>query len=138
MSKEATHEFILRVENLSLRLEGRDILQRVNLAIRPGEVHGLLGLNGSGKSSLAYALMGCSGYEADQGQIWFAGQEIRSSPSPSEPGSASPWPGRNPPASKDWLSARTWRWGRKTKTGISSRQHCRQSRLPLRRTGPAL
>lgn len=76
MSKEATNEFILRVENLSLRREGRDILQRVNLAIRPGEMHGLLGLNGSGKSSLAYALMGCSEYTSDEGRIWFAGQEI--------------------------------------------------------------
>lgn len=67
---------LLRVHNLSLKRDGRDILDGVNLAIRPGEVHGLLGLNGSGKSSLAYALMGCSGYEPDEGQIWFAGQDI--------------------------------------------------------------
>lgn len=67
---------LLSVHNLSLKRDGRDILDRVNLAIRPGEVHGLLGLNGSGKSSLAYALMGCSGYEPDEGQIWFAGQDI--------------------------------------------------------------
>jgi Fe-S cluster assembly ATP-binding protein len=70
------NEVLLQVENLSLRREGRDILCRVNLAVRPGEVHGLLGLNGSGKSSLAYALMGCGGYTPDEGRIWFAGQDI--------------------------------------------------------------
>jgi Fe-S cluster assembly ATP-binding protein len=70
------NEYLLNVHNLSLKRDGRDILYRVNLAIRPGEVHGLLGLNGSGKSSLAYALMGCDGYKPDAGQIWFAGQDI--------------------------------------------------------------
>jgi len=69
-------EYLLHVENLSLKREGHDILYRVNLAVRPGEVHGLLGLNGSGKSSLAYALMGCAGYAPDEGRIWFAGQDI--------------------------------------------------------------
>lgn len=71
---------ILRVENLSLKREGRDILYRVNLAIQPGEVHGLLGLNGSGKSSLAYAIMGCSGYTPNEGHIWFNGQDITHMP----------------------------------------------------------
>jgi len=72
--------YLLRVENLSLRREDRDILYRVNLAIRPGEVHGLLGLNGSGKSSLAYAIMGCSGYTPNEGRIWFNGQDITGMP----------------------------------------------------------
>lgn len=69
-------EPLLRIENLSLRREGHEILHRVNLVVQPGEVHGLLGLNGSGKSSLAYTLMGCAGYTPDEGRIWFAGQEI--------------------------------------------------------------
>ena len=69
-------EPLLRVENLSLQREGYDVLRRVNLAVWPGEVHVLLGLNGSGKSSLAYVLMGCTGYTPDEGSIWFAGQEI--------------------------------------------------------------
>jgi Fe-S cluster assembly ATP-binding protein len=43
-------------------------------------VHGLLGLNGSGKSSLAYTLMGCAGYKPNEGRIWFAGQEITGLP----------------------------------------------------------
>lgn len=67
---------LLQVKDLSLKRDGRDILSRVNLIVQPGEVHGLLGLNGSGKSSLAYALMGCAGYTPDEGQIWFAEHDI--------------------------------------------------------------
>ncbi len=67
---------LLRIKDLSLKRDGRDILHRVNLTVQPGEVHGLLGLNGSGKSSLAYALMGCSDYTPDEGQLWFAGRDI--------------------------------------------------------------
>lgn len=70
------NEPLLRIENLSLQREGYEVLRRVNLAVQPGEVHGLLGLNGSGKSSLAYTLMGCAGYTPDEGRIWFAGQDI--------------------------------------------------------------
>ena len=67
---------LLRVENLSLKREGHDILHQVNLTIRAGQIHVLLGLNGSGKSSLAYTLMGCEGYKPKEGRIWFAGQDI--------------------------------------------------------------
>ena len=69
-------KYLLQVEYLSLRREGREILRRVNLVVRPGEVHGLLGRNGSGKSSLAYALMGCAGYVPSGGRILFDGQDI--------------------------------------------------------------
>jgi Fe-S cluster assembly ATP-binding protein len=67
---------LLEVQNLSLNRGGRAILQNVNLSVYPSQVHALLGVNGSGKSSLAYALMGCAGYEPDSGHIWFNGQEI--------------------------------------------------------------
>lgn len=67
---------ILRVEDLWLRRNGREILRGVNLEVYPGQVHVLLGLNGSGKSSLAYALMGCEGYTPDSGQILFEDQDL--------------------------------------------------------------
>ncbi len=67
---------ILQVENLSLRRGGRDILRHLNLTVHAGEVHALLGLNGSGKSSLAYTLMGCAGYAPDEGRIVFDGHDI--------------------------------------------------------------
>ncbi len=67
---------ILQIENLSLRRDNRDILRSVNLAVNSGEVHVLLGLNGSGKSSLALAIMGCAGYALDAGRILFDGKDI--------------------------------------------------------------
>ncbi len=67
---------ILQVDNVSLRRGERDVLRRVNLTVQAGEVHALLGLNGSGKSSLAYTLMGCAGYAPDEGRIVFDGRDV--------------------------------------------------------------
>jgi Fe-S cluster assembly ATP-binding protein len=71
---------LLKVEHLSLGRNGKQILNDLNLTVYPGQVHALLGLNGSGKSSLAYALMGCAGYAPDAGHIWFDGQDITRMP----------------------------------------------------------
>src|SRR5512139_2381813 len=67
---------VLRVEHLSLSRNGQKILNNVNLTIYSSQVHALVGLNGSGKSSLAYTLMGCAGYAPDTGRILFDGQDI--------------------------------------------------------------
>lgn len=67
---------LLQVEDLYLQREGRQILRRLHLTVQPGQVFGLIGLNGSGKCSLAYTLMGCAGYVPQQGHIFFAGQDI--------------------------------------------------------------
>ncbi len=67
---------LLLIENLSLRRNGRDILRGVNLTMHAGQVHALLGLNGSGKSSLAHVIMGCEGYTPDVGQILFGGHDL--------------------------------------------------------------
>ena len=69
-------ERILRIQNLSLTREGRKILENVNLVLNSGQVHALLGINGSGKSSLAYSIMGCEGYSPDSGKIIYDGQEL--------------------------------------------------------------
>jgi Fe-S cluster assembly ATP-binding protein len=69
-------EPLLQIENLSLRRQGRDILRGVNLSLQAGQVHALLGLNGSGKSSLAYVLMGNEGYAPDAGRMLFDGQDL--------------------------------------------------------------
>lgn len=68
--------YLLEIKDLSLSREGRVLLNHVNLALKPGEIHVLLGLNGSGKSTLAYTIMGCSGYTPDHGQILFEGRDI--------------------------------------------------------------
>jgi Fe-S cluster assembly ATP-binding protein len=69
-------EPLLQVEDLSLRRNGCEILHQVNLSVHPGQVHALLGLNGSGKSSLAYAIMGCEGYTPDSCRVLFDEQEM--------------------------------------------------------------
>ena len=67
---------ILQVENLHLQRGGKEVLRGVTLEVQAGQVYGLLGRNGSGKSSLAYTLMGCAGYAPSEGRILFEGQEI--------------------------------------------------------------
>ena len=52
------------------------ILEGLSLFIEPGEVHALLGTNGTGKSTLAYLLMGCEGYRPSQGELRFDGTNI--------------------------------------------------------------
>lgn len=67
---------LLVVEDVWLNRTGAEVLRGVNLTVRPGEVHVLLGLNGSGKTSLAHTLMGCAGYRPARGRILFEGQDI--------------------------------------------------------------
>ncbi len=67
---------LLAVKGLMLTRGGRMILQNVNLSVARGNIHALWGMNGSGKSSLAYPLMGCSDYRPDGGRIVFDGQDI--------------------------------------------------------------
>lgn len=66
----------LIAENLSLNKGSRTILNNINLSFYPGKIHVLLGVNGSGKSSLAYTLMGCEGYTPSSGKILLDGQDI--------------------------------------------------------------
>lgn len=66
----------LVIEQLSLRKSNRWILQNINLSFYPGQIHVLLGLNGSGKSSLAYTVMGCEGYMPTSGRIVLDGKDI--------------------------------------------------------------
>lgn len=67
---------MLKIERLLLELEGRPILRGIDLEVVQGEIHGVLGANGTGKSSLAYTIMGLSGYRPQRGRLLFAGQDI--------------------------------------------------------------
>ena len=66
----------LDIRNLHVRVEGREILKGVNLLVRQGEVHALMGPNGTGKSTLAYTLMGHPNYIVTEGEVWFKEQNI--------------------------------------------------------------
>lgn len=67
---------LLEVNNMSYQVDERRIIDGLSLAIEPAEVHALIGTNGTGKSTLAYLIMGCSGYQPSEGEIIFAGKSI--------------------------------------------------------------
>jgi Fe-S cluster assembly ATP-binding protein len=71
-------EILLRAEDVWVERPGAEVLRGVDLCVRRGEVHAVLGLNGSGKTSLALTLMGSSGYKPVRGRIYFDGQDITS------------------------------------------------------------
>ena len=67
---------LLEVKNLHVDVEDKQILHGVNLEIGKGETHVLMGPNGTGKSTLGYALMGNPRYTVREGEIWFDGKNI--------------------------------------------------------------
>jgi len=70
-----SEEPLLRTENLTKRFGGLTAVERVNIALYPGEVVGLVGENGAGKSTLIKLLSGV--YQPDEGRIFFRGREVR-------------------------------------------------------------
>lgn len=71
-----TYSSILEIRDLCVRTGEKVLLNHLNLTIPAGEVHALLGQNGSGKTSLMMTVMGFSGYEVTHGEILFKGQDI--------------------------------------------------------------
>jgi Fe-S cluster assembly ATP-binding protein len=69
---------MLKIENLSVRVGGKDILRKINLEIKKAEIHALLGPNASGKSTLVYTMMGFPDYQIMEGEIDFKGKNIES------------------------------------------------------------
>src|SRR3972149_6813273 len=66
----------LAIHNLHVSIDGKEILKGVNLTVKPGEVHALMGPNGNGKSTLAYSIMGHPGYTVTQGEVCFEGVNL--------------------------------------------------------------
>ncbi|MBN2677710.1 MAG: Fe-S cluster assembly ATPase SufC [Anaerolineaceae bacterium] len=69
----------LEVNDLHVAIDGKEILKGVNLRIREGEIHAIMGPNGTGKSTLAYSLMGHPAYQITAGEIFFDGLNITNS-----------------------------------------------------------
>ena len=66
----------LEIKNLHVSIDGKPILKGVNLSVSRGEVHAIMGPNGTGKSTLAYTIMGHPSYEVTEGEILIKGQNV--------------------------------------------------------------
>ena len=66
----------LVIKNLHVRINEKPIIKGLNLTIPQGEVHAIMGPNGTGKSTLANTIMGHPSYEVTEGEILFKGQNI--------------------------------------------------------------
>ncbi|MBD81143.1 MAG: Fe-S cluster assembly ATPase SufC [Crocinitomicaceae bacterium] len=67
---------MLSIRNLKASIEGKNILNGLDLEVKAGEVHAIMGPNGSGKSTLASVIAGRSEYEIEGGEITFNGKDI--------------------------------------------------------------
>ncbi len=67
---------MLQINGLKASIDGKSILNGIDLTVPQGEVHAIMGPNGSGKSTLSYVLSGREGYEVDGGTATFDGQDI--------------------------------------------------------------
>jgi len=67
---------LLEVRNLHVTVEGKSILNGLDLVVEKGAVHAIMGPNGSGKSTLAYVLAGKDDYEVTAGEVLFEGENV--------------------------------------------------------------
>lgn len=67
---------MIEIKNLCATVDGKPILNGVNLKVKAGEIHAIMGPNGAGKSTLAKVLAGHPGYEVTRGEVLFKGQNI--------------------------------------------------------------
>src|SRR5213080_146844 len=66
----------LTIKDLHVAIEGKEILKGVNLEIKGGEIHAIMGPNGTGKSTLSSAIMGHPKYEVTSGSITLDGKNV--------------------------------------------------------------
>ena len=67
---------MLSIKNLKASVDGKPILNGLNLEVKPGEVHAIMGPNGSGKSTLAHILAGRDGYQVTDGKVIYNGLNL--------------------------------------------------------------
>jgi Fe-S cluster assembly ATP-binding protein len=67
---------LLEIKNLHAIVDGKQILDGLDLSLEAGKVHAIMGPNGSGKSTLAYVLAGKAGYEVTEGEILLDGENV--------------------------------------------------------------
>ena len=69
---------MLKISDLKVTVDGKAILNGLNLEVGPGEVHAIMGPNGSGKSTLANVIAGRDDYEVTNGSVTFMGNDLLS------------------------------------------------------------
>lgn len=67
---------VLEIKELHVEIDGKEILKGVNLTIKQGEIHAVMGPNGTGKSTLAQAIMGHPRYDVTQGEVYLDGEDV--------------------------------------------------------------
>jgi len=67
---------MLKIEDLHVSIEGKEILKGVSLEVKKGEIHAIMGPNGSGKSTLSSVIAGNEDYEVTKGNIYFNNENI--------------------------------------------------------------
>ena len=67
---------LLKIEDLHVAINGKEIIRGLNLEVRAGETHAVMGPNGTGKSTLALAIAGKEGYEVTKGRILYKGKDM--------------------------------------------------------------
>lgn len=67
---------VLEIKNLHVEIDGKEILKGVDLTLKQGEIHAVMGPNGTGKSTLAQAIMGHPSYEVTQGEVLLDGENV--------------------------------------------------------------
>jgi len=67
---------MLEIKDLHATVGGKEILKGINLTVKPGEIHALMGQNGAGKSTLSHVLVGNPAYTVTEGSVTWNGKDL--------------------------------------------------------------